>query len=158
MLYSLFKYLEDFNFPGHRLMDYITFRAGISFALALLLGLTLGSVIIRKLQKMQIGEVVRNLGLEGQMQKKGTPTMGGVIIIMAILVPCLLLGNLGNIYMILMLVATVWMGAIGFLDDYRKLKYHNKDGLKGKYKITGQVGLGLLVGVTMWLSPRHRDA
>ncbi len=153
MLYSLFKYLEDFNFPGHRLMDYITFRAGISFALALLLGLTLGSVIIRKLQKMQIGEVVRNLGLEGQMQKKGTPTMGGVIIIMAILVPCLLLGNLGNIYMILMLVATVWMGAIGFLDDYRKLKYHNKDGLKGKYKITGQVGLGLLVGVTMWLSP-----
>ena len=153
MLYSLFKYLEDFNFPGHRLMDYITFRAGISFALALLLGLTLGSVIIRKLQKMQIGEVVRNLGLEGQMQKKGTPTMGGVIIIMAILVPCLLLGNLGNIYMILMLVATVWMGAIGFLDDYRKLKYHNKDGLKGKYKITGQVGLGLLEGVTMWLSP-----
>ena len=153
MLYSLFKYLEDFNFPGHRLMDYITFRAGISFALALLLGLTLGNVIIRKLQKMQIGEVVRNLGLEGQMQKKGTPTMGGVIIIMAILVPCLLLGNLGNIYMILMVVATVWMGAIGFLDDYRKLKYHNKDGLKGKYKITGQVGLGLLVGITMWLSP-----
>ena len=153
MLYSLFKYLEDFNFPGHRLMDYITFRAGISFALALLLGLTLGNVIIRKLQKMQIGEVVRNLGLEGQMQKKGTPTLGGVIIIMAILVPCLLLGNLGNIYMILMLVATVWMGAIGFLDDYRKLKYHNKDGLKGKYKITGQVGLGLLVGITMWLSP-----
>ena len=153
MLYSLFKYLEDFNFPGHRLMDYITFRAGISFALAILLGLTLGNVIIRKLQKMQIGEVVRNLGLEGQMQKKGTPTMGGVIIIMAILVPCLLLGNLGNIYMILMLVATVWMGAIGFLDDYRKLKYHNKDGLKGKYKITGQVGLGLLVGITMWLSP-----
>lgn len=153
MLYSLFRYLEDFNFPGHRLMDYITFRAGISFALALLLGLTLGNVIIRKLQKMQIGEVVRNLGLEGQMQKKGTPTMGGVIIIMAILVPCLLLGNLGNIYMILMLVATVWMGAIGFLDDYRKLKYHNKDGLKGKYKITGQVGLGLLVGITMWLSP-----
>ena len=153
MLYSLFKYLEDFNFPGHRLMDYITFRAGISFALALLLGLTLGNVIIRKLQKMQIGEVVRNLGLEGQTQKKGTPTMGGVIIIMAILVPCLLLGNLGNIYMILMLVATVWMGAIGFLDDYRKLKYHNKDGLKGKYKITGQVGLGLLVGITMWLSP-----
>lgn len=153
MLYSLFRYLEDFNFPGHRLMDYITFRAGISFAHALLLGLTLGNVIIRKLQKMQIGEVVRNLGLEGQMQKKGTPTMGGVIIIMAILVPCLLLGNLGNIYMILMLVATVWMGAIGFLDDYRKLKYHNKDGLKGKYKITGQVGLGLLVGITMWLSP-----
>lgn len=153
MLYSLFRYLEDFNFPGHRLMDYITFRAGISFALALLLGLTLGNVIIRKLQKMQIGEVVRNLGLEGQMQKKGTPTMGGVIIIMAILVPCLLLGNLGNIYMILMLVATVWMGAIGFLDDYRKLKYHNKDGLKGKYKITGQVGLGLLVGISMWLSP-----
>lgn len=87
------------------------------------------------------------------MKKTGTPTMGGVIIIMSILIPCLLLGNLSNIYMILMLVATVWMGAIGFLDDYRKLKYHNKDGLKGKYKVTGQVGLGLLVGITMWLSP-----
>lgn len=135
-------------------MDYITFRTGIAFALSLVIALLAGRNIIHRLQKMQIGEVVRNLGLEGQMQKKGTPTMGGIIIILAILVPCLLLGNLSNVYMILMIVATLWMGAIGFLDDYRKLKYHNKDGLKGKYKITGQVGLGLLVGITMWLSPQ----
>lgn len=153
MLYSLFQSIQDFDFPGHRLMDYITFRAGISMAVALILALTAGNVIIRKLQRMQIGEEVRNLGLEGQMQKKGTPTMGGIIIIFSILVPCLLFGNLSNIYLLLMLVATIWMGAIGFLDDYRKLKFHNKDGLKGKYKITGQVGLGLLVGITMWLSP-----
>jgi phospho-N-acetylmuramoyl-pentapeptide-transferase len=102
---------------------------------------------------MQIGEDVRDLGLEGQMKKVGTPTMGGVIIILAIIVPCLLLGNLTNAYMLLMLVATLWMGSIGFLDDYRKLKFHNKDGLKGKYKITGQVGLGLIVGIAMWVVP-----
>lgn len=154
MLYSLFQYLSDTDFPGMRLMDYITFRAGIALALALVFALALGNVIIRRLQRMQIGEEVRNLGLEGQMQKKGTPTMGGIIIILSILIPCILLGNLTNIYMILMLVATVWMGVIGFLDDFRKIKYHNKDGLKGKYKITGQVGLGLLVGITMWLSPQ----
>jgi len=135
-------------------MGYISFSAGISFALSLVIALVFGHHIIARLQKMQIGEVVRNLGLEGQMAKKGTPTMGGVIIILATLVPCLLMGNLGNIYMQLMIVATLWMGAIGFLDDYRKLKYHNKDGLKGKYKVTGQVGLGLLVGLTMWLSPQ----
>jgi len=154
MFYSLFQSLQETGFPGARLMDYITFRTGIAFALSLVIALIAGRDIIHRLQKMQIGEVVRNLGLEGQMQKKGTPTMGGIIIILAILVPCLLLGNLGNVYMILMIVATLWMGAIGFLDDYRKLKYHNKDGLKGKYKITGQVGLGLLVGITMWLSPQ----
>ncbi len=153
MIYSLFQIFGDTGFPGHRLMDYITFRAGIALALGLLVALLLGNVIIRRLRRMQIGEDVRNLGLEGQMQKKGTPTMGGIIIILAILIPCLLVGNLANIYLILMLVATLWMGVIGFLDDYRKLKYHNKDGLKGKYKITGQVGLGLLVGITMWLSP-----
>ena len=153
MIYWLFKMLEQSNIPGIRLMDYITFRAGISFALAMIIALVFGRHIIHRLQKMQVGEVIRNLGLEGQMSKTGTPTMGGVIIIIAILVPCLLLGNLANIYMILMLVATVWMGSIGFLDDYRKLKFHNKDGLKGKYKVTGQVGLGLLVGITMWLSP-----
>ena len=153
MLYSLFQYLQDTGIPGVRLMDYITFRTGIAFALALLFALFVGRSIIHRLQKMQIGEVVRNLGLEGQIQKKGTPTMGGIIIILSILVPCLLLGNLTNVYMILMIVATLWMGAIGFLDDYRKLKFHNKEGLKGKYKITGQVGLGLIVGITMWLSP-----
>ena len=153
MIYALFQLLQDIDIPGARLMDYITFRAGISFALALILALICGKYIIRHLQKMQVGEVIRNLGLEGQMKKTGTPTMGGVIIILSILVPCLLLGNLSNIYMILMLIATVWMGSIGFLDDYRKLKFHNKDGLQGKYKVIGQVGLGLLVGITMWLSP-----
>lgn len=153
MLYYLIKQFQEVDFPGRHLMDYITFRAGASFTLALLLALFLGQYIIRRLQVMQIGEEIRNLGLEGQMQKKGTPTMGGIIIIISILLPCLLIGNLANIYLILMLVATLWMGAIGFLDDYRKLKYHNKDGLKGKYKIVGQVGLGLLVGLTMWFSP-----
>ena len=153
MLYALFNSLKGLDFPGIHLMSYITFRAGISFALALLIALIMGKYVIRRLQLMQVGEVVRNLGLEGQMKKTGTPTMGGILIIISILVPALLLGNLSNIYMILMLVATVWMGVIGFLDDYRKLKFHNKDGLKGKYKITGQVGLGLIVGMTMWLSP-----
>ncbi len=153
MIYALLEFLDEWKFPGHNLMGYISFRAGISFALALIIALSFGHKVIERLQRMQVGEVVRNLGLEGQMKKTGTPTMGGVIIIMSILIPCLLLGNLTNIYMILMLVATVWMGCIGFLDDYRKLKYHNKDGLKGKYKVTGQVGLGLIVGITMWLSP-----
>ena len=154
MRYWLFKYLSaNFDFPGLRLMDYVSFRAGISLAVALLIALVFGQRIIHRLQRMQIGEVVRELGLEGQMSKKGTPTMGGLIIILSILVPCVLFGNLNNIYMILMLVATVWMGCIGFLDDYRKLKFHNKECLKGKYKITGQVGLGLIVGITMWLSP-----
>lgn len=153
MIYALFQLLKDTDFPGIHLMDYITFRAGTSFALAMVIALVFGRDIIHRLQRMQVGEVIRNLGLEGQMSKTGTPTMGGVIIILSILIPCLLLGNLSNIYMILMLVATVWMGSIGFLDDYRKLKYHNKDGLKGKYKVIGQVGLGLIVGITMWLSP-----
>lgn len=135
-------------------MTYITFRTGVTFTLSLLIALIFGRRVIDRLQKMQVGEVVRNLGLEGQMKKTGTPTMGGVIIIMAIMVPCLLVGNLTNIYMLLMLVATVWTGAIGFLDDYRKIKFHNKDGLKGKYKIIGQVGLGLIVGLAMWLSPQ----
>jgi phospho-N-acetylmuramoyl-pentapeptide-transferase len=154
MFYSLFQWLgENYDFPGIRLMSYVTFRAGVAFALALLIAMIFGQRIIRRLQKMQIGEDVRDLGLEGQMKKVGTPTMGGVIIILAIIVPCLLLGNLTNAYMLLMLVATLWMGSIGFLDDYRKLKFHNKDGLKGKYKITGQVGLGLIVGIAMWVVP-----
>lgn len=153
MIYSLFQLMSGSGLPGIRLMDYITFRAGMAFALAMIIALIFGRDIIHRLQKRQVGEVVRNLGLEGQMSKTGTPTMGGIIIILSIMVPCILLGNLANIYMILMLVATIWMGSIGFLDDYRKLKYHNKDGLKGKYKVIGQVGLGLLVGLTMWLSP-----
>ena len=156
MLYSIFEYLQEyasFDFPGKHLMTYISFRAGITFSLSLLIALVFGRRIIDRLQRMQVGEVVRNLGLEGQMKKTGTPTMGGIIIIASILIPCLLVGNLTNIYMLLMIVATLWTGAIGFLDDYRKIKYHNKDGLKGKYKIIGQVGLGLIVGLTMWLAP-----
>ena len=132
MLYALFDYFQDIDFPGIRLMSYITFRTGLSFSLALLIALIFGRKIIDKLQLMQVGEIIRDLGLEGQMQKKGTPTMGGVIIIIGILIPCLLIGDLSNIYMILMLIATIWMGSIGFLDDYRKLKYRNKEGLKGK--------------------------
>ena len=153
MFYSLFQSLQGVDVPGSRLMEYITFRTGIVFALSMLIALILGRRIIDRLQIMQVGEIVRNLGIEGQMEKKGTPTMGGIIIIVSILIPCLLLGNLSNVYMLLMLVATVWMGAIGFLDDYRKLKFHNKDGLKGKYKIIGQIGLGLIVGLSMWLNP-----
>lgn len=154
MIYWLYEQFgSGWDFPGKHLLGYISFRAGLTFALSLLIALVFGQKIIHRLQRMQVGEEVRNLGLEGQMQKKGTPTMGGVIIIISILLPLLLIGNLRNIYMLLMIVATVWMGCIGFLDDYRKLKYHNKDGLKGKYKVIGQVGLGLVVGVTMWLSP-----
>ena len=156
MFYAIFDYLQNsgsFDFPGRHLMTYISFRSGLTFTLALLIALVFGRRIIERLQRMQVGEVVRNLGLEGQMKKTGTPTMGGIIIIVAIMVPCLLVGNLSNIYMQLMLIATLWTGAIGFLDDYRKIKYHNKDGLQGKYKIIGQVGLGLIVGLAMWLSP-----
>ncbi len=153
MLYSLFEYLREYQLPGWRLMEYITFRSGAAFVLAMLMAIFVGRSIIHRLQKMQIGEIVRNLDLEGQEKKKGTPTMGGIIIILAIIVPCLLLGKLDNIYMILMLVSTLWLGTIGFLDDYRKFKYRNKDGLKGKYKIVGQLGIALIVAGTMYASP-----
>ena len=139
MLYSLFTLLQDSGFPGARLMNYITFRSGAAFVLALLLAIFVGKNIIYRLQRMQIGEIVRDLDLEGQMKKTGTPTMGGVIIILAIVLPCLLVGNLTNLYMLLMILATVWLGAIGFIDDYMKLRKHNKDGIKGKYKIVGQL-------------------
>lgn len=139
--------------PGARLMSYITFRSGIAFVLALILAIFAGRKIIDALQKMQIGEIIRDLDLEGQTKKTGTPTMGGVIIILSIVLPCLLVGNLSNIYMILMLIGTLWLGTIGFLDDYRKIKYRNKDGLKGKYKIFGQVGIAVIVAVTMYLNP-----
>jgi len=152
MLYSLFEYLSDIDIPGARLMNYITFRSGVAFILALLISTIIGRRIIDRLQLMQVGEIVRNLGIEGQMSKKGTPTMGGIIIIIAIMVPCILIGNLSSIYMILMLVSTLWLGTLGFLDDYLKIKRHDKDGLKGKFKIVGQVGLGLIVGVTMYAS------
>ena len=153
MLYHLFDYLEQFNIPGIRLMDYISFRAGIALILSIFIATVIGRRIIDKLQLMQVGEIVRNLGLEGQMSKKGTPTMGGIIIIISILIPCILFGNLTNVYMLLMIVATILFGMLGFLDDYKKIKEHNKDGLKGKYKIVGQVTVGLIVGLTMYLSP-----
>lgn len=153
MFYSLFQLFKDFDLPGVRLMEYITFRSGCAFVLALIIAIFVGRRIIDRLQKMQIGEIIRDLDLEGQEKKKGTPTMGGVIIILSILVPCLLVGNLTNVYMILMLVATLWLGTIGFLDDYRKIKYRNKEGLKGKYKIIGQVGIAVIVAVTMFLNP-----
>jgi len=153
MLYSLFSLLQETEFPGARLMTYITFRSGAAFVLALLLAVFVGRTVIHRLQKMQIGEIIRDLDLAGQMAKTGTPTMGGIIIILSILVPCLLVGNLSNVYMLLMLLTTVWLGSIGFLDDYLKLRKHNKDGMKGKYKIVGQVGIALIVGVTMYLNP-----
>lgn len=153
MLYYLFNYLSEFDIPGARLMSYITFRSGVALMLSLFIATVIGRRIIDRLQLMQVGEIVRNLGLEGQMSKKGTPTMGGVIIIIAILIPCLLVGVLHNIYMILMIVATLWLGTLGFADDYIKVAHHDKDGLKGKFKIVGQVGLGLIVGLTMYLSP-----
>lgn len=134
-------------------MDYITFRSGAALMLSLFIAMVFGRKIIDRLQKMQVGEIIRNLGLEGQMKKTGTPTMGGIIIIVATPVPCLLVGNLGNVYMILMLVATVWLGCLGFADDYLKMQKKNKDGMSGKFKIIGQVGLGLIVGLTMMLSP-----
>ena len=153
MLYSLFSLLHDTEFPGARLMTYITFRSGAAFVIALLLAIFVGRTVIHRLQKMQIGEIIRDLDLAGRMAKTGTPTMGGIIIILSIIVPCLLVGNLSNVYMLLMLLTTVWLGTIGFLDDYLKLRKHNKDGMKGKYKIVGQVGIALIVGVTMYLNP-----
>jgi len=154
MLYHLFQYLEKFyHIPGAGMFNYISFRTGLAFILALLLSTLFGRKIIDYLQKKQIGETIRELGLEGQMSKKGTPTMGGIIIIIAIFVPTVLLAALNNVYVLLMLVTTVWMGLIGFLDDYIKVFRKNKEGLNGRFKIVGQVGLGFIVGITLYLSP-----
>ncbi|WP_106831640.1 phospho-N-acetylmuramoyl-pentapeptide-transferase [Parabacteroides pacaensis] len=153
MLYYLFNYLDQLDIPGAGMFKYISFRSGMALILSLFISTLIGRRIIDKLQKLQIGETVRNLGLEGQMSKKGTPTMGGIIIIIAILVPVLLFGRLGNIYLILMLVTTIWLGALGFADDYIKVFRKNKEGMHGKFKIIGQLGLGLIVGLTLFLSP-----
>jgi phospho-N-acetylmuramoyl-pentapeptide-transferase len=152
MLYHLFEYLHDL--PGARLFQYISFRAGLAVVISLIVSMVFGRKIIQYLKRLQIGETVRDLGLEGQKQKEGTPTMGGVLIIMAILIPCLLLARLDNVYIILMILATVWMGVIGFIDDYIKVFLKNKKGLSGKFKVIGQVGLGLIVGATMFF---HQD-
>ena len=153
MLYHLFRYLDEaYDFPGSGMFQYISFRAAAAIILALLIVIIFGRTIIDFLRRKQIGEEIRDLGLEGQLQKRGTPTMGGVIILIAILIPTLLFGRLDNVYVQLMLVSTVWLGLIGGLDDYIKVFRHRKEGLKGRFKIVGQVGLGIIVGTTMWLS------
>ena len=154
MLYHLIHYLDKFyDIPGSGMFLSISFRTGLAFILALLVSTMIGRKIIDRLQLLQIGETIRDLGMEDQLQKKGTPTMGGIIIIVSILIPTLLLADLTNIYTLLMIITCVWMGAIGFLDDYLKIKYRNKEGLKGRFKIVGQIGLGLIVGLTLYLSP-----
>ena len=152
MFYHIFDYLEQFDFPGAGMFQYITFRSACAVILSLLIATVVGKRIIRILQKQQVGEEIRDLGLEGQMQKKGTPTMGGVIILLAILVPVILFARLDNVYIQLMIVSTIWLGLIGFLDDYIKVFRKHKEGLKGRFKVIGQVGLGLIVGVTLYVS------
>ena len=153
MLYSLFRFLDSrYDLPGAGMFQYISFRAAIAIVLALLITIFFGRPIIRMLQRHQIGEEIRDLGLEGQLSKRGTPTMGGVLILLAILIPILLIGRLDNVYVQLMIVSTIWLGTLGFLDDYIKTFRHNKDGLKGKFKIVGQVGLGIIVGTVMCFS------
>ena len=154
MLYYLFEYLENqFSFPGASLFQFITFRAAAAFILSLLISAIYGKRIINFLQKQQVGESIRDLGLEGQVQKAGTPTMGGLIIILATIIPALLLAKLDNIYVIILLITTVWMGLIGFLDDYIKVFKKDKAGLKGKFKVLGQVGLGIIVGAMLYFHP-----
>ncbi|MBU2913953.1 MULTISPECIES: phospho-N-acetylmuramoyl-pentapeptide-transferase [Reichenbachiella] len=150
MLYYLFDYLEsEFHLTGAGVFQYISFRAGLATVLSLLITIFLGKWVIRLLQKQQMGESIRDLGLQGQLEKKGTPTMGGILIIAAIVIPTLLVARLDNIYVILLIVTALCMGLIGFLDDYLKIKKKNKEGLSGKFKIIGQVAIGLFVGITM---------
>ncbi|HRG10047.1 MAG TPA: phospho-N-acetylmuramoyl-pentapeptide-transferase [Cyclobacteriaceae bacterium] len=153
MLYYLFDYIErTFNFPGAGLFQYISFRAGAAAVLSLMITITFGKVLINYLRKKQVGESIRDLGLEGQLQKKGTPTMGGLIIIAAILIPTLLMARLDNVYVILLIATTIWLGMIGFLDDYIKVFKKNKEGLAGRFKIVGQVTIGLIVGLTLYFN------
>ena len=154
MLYYLFDYLEkEHNLAGAGLFQYLSFRAGMAAILSLLIATIFGKKIIRKLYTLQVGETIRDLGLQGQNEKAGTPTMGGVIIILATLIPVLLFAELGNVYIILLVVSTLWMGTIGFMDDYIKVFRKNKDGLKGRFKVLGQVGLGLFVGAMLYFNP-----
>lgn len=154
MLYYLFEYLDQyFKIPGAGVFQYITFRSGMALIFSLLISIIYGKRIINYLRKLQIGETVRELGLEGQKEKSGTPTMGGVIIIFATLVPVLLFAKLDNIYIGLLILTTLWMGAIGFLDDYIKVFKKDKEGLKGRFKVIGQVGLGLIVGAVLYFHP-----
>lgn len=155
MLYYLYEYLTSMGIhvPGLGLLKYISFRAGMAVLFSLTIALVFGKRIINYLRAKQMGELVRDLGLDGQKQKEGTPTMGGLIIILATLIPVLLFTRITNVYIVLLIVSVIWMGAIGFLDDYLKKIKKNKDGLSGKFKIVGQVGLGLIVGVTMYFHP-----
>jgi len=153
MLYYFFEYLEKtYDFPGAGLFEYTSFRTALAFILSLIISIIIGNRIIRSLKRLQIGESVRDLGLEGQIEKTGTPTMGGIIILLSIFVPCLLVSRIDNIYIITLLVATLWMGVIGFVDDYIKVFKKDKKGLHGKFKIYGQIGLGLLIGLVMLFS------
>lgn len=152
MLYYLFEYLNELDVPGAGVFQYISFRAGMAAFLSLLITITFGKNLINVLRRKQVGEDIRDLGLEGQMQKKGTPTMGGVIIIAAILVPTLLFAKIDNVYIILLIITTIWLGLIGFLDDYIKVFKKDKKGLAGKFKVAGQVGIGLIVGLTLYFS------
>jgi len=153
MLYYLFQYLHRVHdLPGAGVFQFITFRAALALILSLLIALVFGKQLIRMLQRQQVGETVRDLGLSGQMEKAGTPTMGGLIILLGILVPTLLVAELKNVYILLMLITTVWMGLVGFLDDYIKVFRRNKKGLPGQFKVIGQIGLGLIVGGIMYFT------
>ncbi|WP_177762588.1 phospho-N-acetylmuramoyl-pentapeptide-transferase [Flavobacterium sp. I3-2] len=154
MLYYIFQYLgENYDIPGARLFQYITFRSGMAILFSLLISTIFGKRIIDFLRKKQIGETVRELGLEGQNEKAGTPTMGGIIIIISTLIPVLLFAKLDNIYILLLILTTIWMGAIGFLDDYIKIFKKDKEGLKGRFKVIGQIGLGIIVGGILYFHP-----
>ncbi|MBQ5403282.1 MAG: phospho-N-acetylmuramoyl-pentapeptide-transferase [Bacteroidales bacterium] len=153
MLYYLFDYLQQFNFPGARLFSYISFRSAMAVIISLVFTMSAGKRLIGYLRRKQVGETVRSLYLEGQNQKAGTPTMGGIIIIGAILLPVILLCELGNIYIILLIFTTIWLGIIGFVDDYIKIFRKNKDGLKGTYKLIGQIFLGIVIGTAIYMSP-----
>jgi phospho-N-acetylmuramoyl-pentapeptide-transferase len=153
MLYYLFDWLDKhLNIPGAGVFQYITFRAFGATVTSLLIAAIFGKKLIRMLQRLQIGEEIRDLGLEGQMQKKGTPTMGGIIILVSLLVPALLFAKLSNIYVILLIISTIWLSLIGFVDDYIKVFRKNKEGLAGRFKVVGQIGLGLIVGLTLYFS------
>ncbi|HLV62143.1 phospho-N-acetylmuramoyl-pentapeptide-transferase [Galbibacter sp.] len=155
MLYYLFEFLEnEYDFPGAGLFQFLTFRAAAAVLLSLLISTIFGKRIINYLRLQQIGESVRELGLQGQSQKAGTPTMGGIIIILSTLIPVLLFSKLDNIYIIILIVTTLWMGVIGFVDDYIKIFKKDKEGLKGKFKILGQIGVGIIVGATLYFHPQ----
>jgi len=154
MFYYLFHYLDQhFNFPGAGVFQYISFRAALALLSSLIISMVFGKRIINYIQKKQIGETIRELGLEGQNEKAGTPTMGGLIILAAIIIPTLLFAKIHNVYIVLMLISTIWLGCIGFLDDYIKVFKKNKEGLKGKFKVVGQIGIGLLVGAVFYFHP-----